>query len=53
MVMRCSCDDLGIVTSMKFGFCRKMTKQDDMRKAYHNAKVKFYLGEVSDLVGGK
>jgi UDP-N-acetylglucosamine 4,6-dehydratase len=30
-------------------FSRDEKKQDDMRKRYNNAKVKFYLGDVRDL----
>jgi UDP-glucose 4-epimerase len=29
-------------------FSRDEKKQDDMRKAYHNAKLKFYIGDVRD-----
>lgn len=30
-------------------FSRDEKKQDDMRKRYNNAKIKFYLGDVRDL----
>ena len=30
-------------------FSRDEKKQDDMRKRYHHAKLKFYLGDVRDL----
>src|SRR5690606_23180736 len=30
-------------------FSRDEKKQDDMRKRYHNPKLKFYLGDVRDL----
>jgi len=29
-------------------FSRDEKKQDDMRKAYHNDKIKFYIGDVRD-----
>ncbi|HIP35400.1 MAG TPA: NAD-dependent epimerase/dehydratase family protein, partial [Crocinitomix sp.] len=29
-------------------FSRDEKKQDDMRKAYNNTKLKFYLGDVRD-----
>lgn len=32
-------------------FSRDEKKQDDMRKRYNNAKLKFYLGDVRDLSG--
>ena len=30
-------------------FSRDEKKQDDMRKEYHNDKIKFYIGDVRDL----
>jgi UDP-glucose 4-epimerase len=30
-------------------FSRDEKKQDDMRKKYHNSKLKFYIGDVSDV----
>lgn len=30
-------------------FSRDEKKQDDMRKAFHNDKIKFYIGDVRDL----
>lgn len=30
-------------------FSRDEKKQDDMRKKYHNSKLKFYIGDVRDL----
>ena len=30
-------------------FSRDEKKQDDMRKKYHNAKLKFYIGDVRDF----
>lgn len=30
-------------------FSRDEKKQDDMRKLYHNDKIKFYIGDVRDL----
>ena len=30
-------------------FSRDEKKQDDMRKLYHNEKIKFYIGDVRDL----
>lgn len=30
-------------------FSRDEKKQDDMRKAYNNAKIKFYIGDVRDM----
>lgn len=32
-------------------FSRDEKKQDDMRKHYHNAKIKFYIGDVRNLNG--
>jgi UDP-glucose 4-epimerase len=32
-------------------FSRDEKKQDDMRKKYHNAKLKFYIGDVRDFSG--
>jgi UDP-N-acetylglucosamine 4,6-dehydratase/5-epimerase len=34
-------------------FSRDEKKQDDMRKKYNNAKLKFYLGDVRDLASVK
>lgn len=34
-------------------FSRDEKKQDDMRKIYHNDKLKFYLGDVRDLASIK
>src|SRR6478609_964834 len=34
-------------------FSRDEKKQDDMRKQYRNAKLKFYLGDVRDLASVK
>ncbi len=30
-------------------FSRDEKKQDDMRKKYHNEKIKFYIGDVRNL----
>ena len=34
-------------------FSRDEKKQDDMRKEYHNDKIKFYIGDVRDLASVK
>ncbi len=34
-------------------FSRDEKKQDDMRKLYHNDKIKFYIGDVRDLASVK
>ncbi len=34
-------------------FSRDEKKQDDMRKFYHNDKIKFYIGDVRDLASVK
>lgn len=34
-------------------FSRDEKKQDDMRKAYHNDKIKFFVGDVRDLASVK
>lgn len=34
-------------------FSRDEKKQDDMRKQYHNDKIKFYIGDVRDLASVK
>lgn len=34
-------------------FSRDEKKQDDMRKAYHNDKLKFYIGDVRDIASVK
>ncbi len=34
-------------------FSRDEKKQDDMRKAYHNEKLKFYIGDVRDIASVK
>lgn len=34
-------------------FSRDEKKQDDMRKFYHNEKIKFYIGDVRDLASVK
>ena len=34
-------------------FSRDEKKQDDMRKAYHNDKTKFYIGDVRDIASVK